>query len=223
MPIKINGATSGSTTIAAPDTGTDETIVLSTALASKADYPSGGTDGDLLTKSGSSTAWATPSGSGLVLITTETVSAVSSVSINGCFSATYDDYVIFGQLAYTNSSDLRVRFRVSGADNTTSNYQQQRFAGAGTGTSISRSQNQDHGVVANAAAGVDAPLVGEILRPFATATAAFMGRTTQSNATGVAVEHRYTGFNATTSFDGMTLYPSAGTITGSFSIYGLAK
>ena len=37
MPIKINGATSGSTTIAAPDTGSDETIVLSTALASKLD------------------------------------------------------------------------------------------------------------------------------------------------------------------------------------------
>ena len=38
MPIKINGATSGSTTITAPDTGSDETIELSTALAAKVDY-----------------------------------------------------------------------------------------------------------------------------------------------------------------------------------------
>lgn len=36
MPIKINGSTSGSTTITAPATGTDETIELSTALAAKA-------------------------------------------------------------------------------------------------------------------------------------------------------------------------------------------
>lgn len=35
MPIKINGSTSGSTTITAPATGTDETIELSTALAAK--------------------------------------------------------------------------------------------------------------------------------------------------------------------------------------------
>jgi hypothetical protein len=35
MPIKINGATSGSTTITAPATGSDETIELSTALAAK--------------------------------------------------------------------------------------------------------------------------------------------------------------------------------------------
>ena len=40
MPVRINGATSGSTTIAAPDTGGDETIVLSTALASKANTAS---------------------------------------------------------------------------------------------------------------------------------------------------------------------------------------
>jgi Chaperone of endosialidase len=35
MPIKINGATSGSTTITAPATGGDESIELSTALAAK--------------------------------------------------------------------------------------------------------------------------------------------------------------------------------------------
>lgn len=35
MPIKINGATSGSTTITAPASGSDETIELSTALAAK--------------------------------------------------------------------------------------------------------------------------------------------------------------------------------------------
>lgn len=44
MPVKINGSTSGSTTITAPATGTDETIELSTALAAKAttaNFPSG--------------------------------------------------------------------------------------------------------------------------------------------------------------------------------------
>lgn len=41
MPIKINGATSGSTTITAPDTGSDESIELSTALASKLDLAGG--------------------------------------------------------------------------------------------------------------------------------------------------------------------------------------
>lgn len=41
MPIKINGATSGSTTITAPATGGDESIELSTALASKLDLAGG--------------------------------------------------------------------------------------------------------------------------------------------------------------------------------------
>lgn len=37
MPVRINGATSGSITISAPTSGPDETIVLSTALSSKAE------------------------------------------------------------------------------------------------------------------------------------------------------------------------------------------
>jgi hypothetical protein len=41
MPITINGATSGSTTITAPATGSDETIELSTALAAKLDIAGG--------------------------------------------------------------------------------------------------------------------------------------------------------------------------------------
>jgi hypothetical protein len=41
MPLTINGATSGSTTITAPATGSDETIELSTALASKLDLAGG--------------------------------------------------------------------------------------------------------------------------------------------------------------------------------------
>jgi hypothetical protein len=41
MGLKINGATSGSTTITAPATGSDETIELSTALASKRDTTDG--------------------------------------------------------------------------------------------------------------------------------------------------------------------------------------
>lgn len=57
MPIKIKGATSGSTTITAPDTGGEETIELSTALAAKVAYPSGGSDGQALIKSGTSAVW----------------------------------------------------------------------------------------------------------------------------------------------------------------------
>jgi hypothetical protein len=55
--IKIRGDVSGSTTIKAPDSGSDEIIELSSALASKVNYPSGGANGNALIKDGTSAVW----------------------------------------------------------------------------------------------------------------------------------------------------------------------
>ena len=74
MPVKINGATSGSVTLAAPATGSDVTLTLPAAAGTAA-----------------TTAYADTAG-GLQLITTQTFSAVSAVNVNNCFTATYSNY-----------------------------------------------------------------------------------------------------------------------------------
>lgn len=88
MPVRINGATSGSTTITAPNTGGDETIELSTALAGKVAYPSGGSNGHVLTKSNTAATWTPPPVDKVIQIVTGTLSTATSRSANLTFTDT---------------------------------------------------------------------------------------------------------------------------------------
>ena len=54
---------------------------------------------------------------------TVSFTSASAISLNGVFSATYENYrVIFKGSLTTGSQDLKLRLRSSGSDNSTSNY-----------------------------------------------------------------------------------------------------
>jgi len=101
---------------------------LNDTFASKIVYPSGGADGNALIKSGTSAAWGTAGG--LALVTSEDFTAVSSISINGAFTSSFDNYRVIGSLT-TNSSgaNLLARLRASGTDNTSSVYSSMTYIG----------------------------------------------------------------------------------------------
>lgn len=221
MPVRINGATSGSTTIAAPDTGSDETIVLSTALASKADYPSGGSNGDLLTKSGTTTAWATPLPVGWNLVASETLSTLSSVSINNCFTSSNAQYAVVWRLSTSSATDsLLIRLRASGSDNSSANYASQRFTSDTTSSASIRDTSQTAMRIGTVLSGGLAWgyffLYGPQLAA-ATTALAFDGIDVVTPALRIyAATH-----NVSTAFDGFTFFPGSGTITGNIRVYGL--
>jgi hypothetical protein len=65
-------------------------------------------------------------GSGLVHLNTTTVSAQTTVNFNNVFSATYSVYQIFAVLTTGGDAiSFTLRMRLSGTDNTTSNYRYQ--------------------------------------------------------------------------------------------------
>jgi len=86
-----------------------------------------GTNGYVLTADSTAATglkWAAASAGALTLLSTTSFSAASSVSLpTSTFSATYDDYLVLLNVT-TSSADQYVsaRMRVSGSDNTTSNY-----------------------------------------------------------------------------------------------------
>jgi hypothetical protein len=164
------------------------------------------------------------SGAGLVHIETRTVSASASESFNNVFSATYDNYKIFMNLVGSTTLNLTFRFRVGGSDDSTSNYQNQSLSADSTSISGGRAANQNLGffagsVINTARSGFEIV----IYEPFATvATGGFSQHIRQFNsATTNAIDFRAFGHNSTTSFDGLTLIPSTGNITGTVRIYGV--
>jgi hypothetical protein len=186
----------------------------------------GGTTGQVLKKTSGTdldVEWGTAS-SGLTLINTTSFSAVASHSVNDVFSATYDNYrILFATSATTLTGDIQFRFRVSGADNTTSNYGSVSFI-ANNGTT--RTQQADQNVAILLSSGTTSSHKGismDVMDPFSsTKKTKFQGTTSGIGAGVTDCQSGFTGggFNANTSFTGFSFIVGNGTMTGTVSVFG---
>jgi len=165
--------------------------------------------------------------SGLTLINATTFSAQSSVSISDVFSATYENYVAIMSFVSSANAAISFRYRVSGADNTTSNYayHTQNLSNASTAyaasvasTATALALTSSDGTASVKAASMN------IFRPFATDYTSIMGFHNFSTTSGTQPYLGgllQSGFTATTSFTGFTVFPGSGTITGTIRVYGV--
>jgi hypothetical protein len=164
------------------------------------------------------TSVAVGSGTGSVdAIGNVTFSGASSVSLNGCFSSTYDNYLINWDLVSSVSFGLQVRFRSGSTDATTSDYHTQ--LGQDNSTSVT-------GLRVAGASFLDLFPSGQVTSrgsyliqlPFLAAQTSLIGTSYDlTNDRSVRSMGRY---NSTNSYNGITFLASTGTMTGTFRVYG---
>lgn len=160
---------------------------------------------------------------GMVLLNTTSFSAVASQSVNDVFSSTYDNYRIVISYTSATGSATRIRWRVSGSDNTTTNYNYTGFrsnmADGTTGSWTQTADGNDFHFIGETTTSDISSSVLDVFTPFATAKTNYV-------FSAIRVGQFYGGagyFNATTSFTGFTIYSASGNMTGSVSIYGYNK
>jgi hypothetical protein len=162
--------------------------------------------------------------SGLTLITSGSIS--NTTSVNNCFSATYQNYkIVLNSYVGPAADTVRFRLRVGGADNSAANYSALGITcNLNTGTlsastqknatfwSISQSNDMANGLSTS----------WDLLNPFEakntnyTPLTFFYGDLTESFlASGIHV--------SATSFDGFTIFPNSGTLTGTYKVYGYSS
>jgi hypothetical protein len=164
---------------------------------------------------------------GMVLLNTTSFSAVASQSVNDVFSATYDNYRVVISVKGSTNLFVEMRYRVSGADNTTSSY---NFAWTVLDESnASNNQFQSGSTIMRLPTITTTEYYGgtdlTILDPFKTerTRAVGTGYGLRSNYTAAASYAGGTLFDANTSFTGFSLIASTGNMTGSVSTYGYNK
>jgi hypothetical protein len=152
-----------------------------------------------------------------------TFSGASSVSLNGCFNSSYDNYRIVFTNTNASNAIFNMRMRASGTDNSTAssygtNYTYVALSGGaaagngynnGTSWALDGSSNYY-----NSNGHIDT------FRPFQTE----MTRINFSH-TGLdgANYYNWTGggnHTQTVSYDGFTIYPTSSTISGTIRVYG---
>jgi hypothetical protein len=161
---------------------------------------------------------------GLTLINTTSFSGVSSQSINDVFSATYTNYQVLIEFRPSANAAIDLRFRVAGADNSTSNYSNAlyNYTSSGGGGGQTADNAVSYARVDAGFTGTDGVTFLTIFNPFATQKTSIITRTEGFGSSNPILTTSFGGnvFNATTSFTGFSLIRSSGTFTGSVSVYG---
>jgi hypothetical protein len=175
----------------------------------------------------SGSAWVAIGGGGsssdFVRISTTSFSGSSAVNLNNVFSTTYKNYmVVLNITSASGTGNLQSRLRVSGADNTTSNYYSIYdyilASGATAGsTKKSAATEWQFTFISDAQTAIPFTVSNpfESTQTFVAAPDFFAGDGYKINAGG--------WFSAATSFTGMSFFPTTGTITGEVSVYGLKR
>lgn len=232
MPVKINGTTSGSVTLAAPDTGSDVTLTLpTTALATQAYADSAADDAEAAAIAGgglvliSPTSIANSGGSASSSNGTTTFSGVSSVSLNGVFTSTYRNYkIITNVTAASATTNISMRLRVSGTDVSSASYYRalwyREIAGSfgsadtnGGNTWVILDVNSSYPYYSLSNIDIFGPQVAQ------PTTATFISSQTSASPTILGVSGIYLN-NGSDSADGVTLTIASGNFSGIVRVYG---
>jgi hypothetical protein len=188
-----------------------------------------GSTSQILTVSGGLPVWSTPSASasGLTLIVKSSFSAVSSHSLNSCFSATYDFYEI--KIAFTATTGTGIEFayklRSGGTDNSADYYGCQVYgynpSNVGVQNNGGLSSAQFSAGSSGAATGQYTGIQSTIANPYKSQVTTLMSQGTYGTA--LIFNMNNAGYhNNASSFDGLTLTGSSGTMTGTIYVYGWA-
>lgn len=149
-----------------------------------------------------------------------TFSASSGVSVNGCFSTAYENYrMILNITLKGTTANTNFRFRVGGADNTASSYNwTASYYLASNNFQSYRTTNANFAQVWSSIGQDKEQASMEVYSPnLVHTTAASMSG---SHGAGDINWNGSLGHATTTQFDGFTIYPSTGTLTGTIRIYG---
>ncbi len=146
-----------------------------------------------------------------------TFSGVSSISLNGCFTASYDNYKIYVNMSASNVWSCRMRLGSSGTPNTASTYNLQSLVISNTSVTASQQLSTNQFSITDVSTDFGSTEI-DVMQPFNSSHTLFNSKgiyaTTQ-------MQNRSGRFAGTTSFTDIVFYPdSPGTITGTIRVYG---
>ena len=181
-----------------------------------------------------------PNKNGLILITptsvdktgtgsTATVSANGSVefsacatlSLNGVFSADYDNYMIVARTQTNDNWAIQCRMRLSGTDNTAASSYVTQYWSAGSTTVSAARVTDTFGYIGARGNTQRAGFVATIYGPYLAQPTALRSTVADDASSATVTDYAFT-HNVSTAYDGFTMYVT-GTVSGRVAVYGMRK
>jgi hypothetical protein len=174
--------------------------------------------GTFITPASASATYLSIADQSLVHISTQDFSSVSEINADSIFNVYFKSYILHLNYALSTSTTLNLRFRTDGTTNSNASYNTQTLNMNVTTVAGNRNYGANSAflTIANGSSGA---CQMTFINPYTS------GKETQwfnHNATGADAALTEGIFAAGTSFDGVSFYPSSGTVnTGTVSVWGL--
>lgn len=153
-----------------------------------------------------------------------TFSGASSVSLNGVFTSEFDAYEIEFDASTSGAASLQLLLRLAGTDATASNYYTQRFTAVNATPAAVQSLAASNYVLSSPALSAFHAGTAKLQAPaLATATSGTVQATVTPNPMTTSAGIYLGGLlhSVSTAYDGFTVTPSTGTISGWIRVYGI--
>jgi len=184
-----------------------------------------GSTGQVLTVAAGIPSWATPASGGMTLVSNTTFTLASTIAVDSLFSSTYDNYVLYFNISAkgAGATDITVKMRSGGTTDSTANYTSQTsYMQNGTlfstyatavATGFTCIQNIDLGSSATI------QLFSPNLASYTSGQ--ILGQGTAEASNRMAFGSWWKPVN--TQWTGISFLSAGVNITGTLSVYGLAK
>jgi len=160
---------------------------------------------------------------GLVLLNTTSFSAVSSQSFNDVFSSSYRNYkILFSNLSSSTFNNIQIRLRVSGTDNSSTNYTRQYLSANNASIGGARATGQTSWAevaLINGANNENSAWL-DIFDPFTSTYTTALNQSAFLATGNMIMTLTAYGLTVNTSYTGFTALASGGTMSGTISVYG---
>lgn len=154
---------------------------------------------------------------GLYFISATSFSAAASVSVNNCYSTTYNAYrIVCSAIGSTTAQAMSYRNRVGGADASGANYNRYGYYG-GTGTGNVNNTSQTSFALTAVSSANRSFTVLDVMFPEAADATLLISNGYGSN--GIA-DYNVGIHTLGTAYTGFSLFPASGTFTGNVRVYG---
>lgn len=168
-------------------------------------------------------AWRT-FGSVSQVVAETSFSAASSVTANSIYSSDFNFYQIVIQATSSNAGDLLFRNRVGGVSAAT-NYNYQELSVNSTTVSGARTASATSFIIGDVGTTPDSGIIVRLISPNLAKATMIFGESAYSSLafTTPLARWRYGNHSTATAYDGFEFFPGAGTITGTYTVWGFAK
>jgi hypothetical protein len=153
---------------------------------------------------------------------TVSFSAQTSVSLNNVFNSTYKNYKIIISTKLSSDTDMNFRIRNGSSDLSSAGayYFGYYYVGSTSSAAAASGNNQNQNYLyIGAYGGWNGTCVMDVTAPFVTEVTSMSVQGAGRFYLGLAGSLN----NNTNSYDGFTIYPNSGTMTGEVSVYGYNK